>query len=126
MAKKRSLPSTPAAETEIRPSKKRKSAEASKAKVKEIVEAEEKMSDDEQPVRLMVAKTTAKATAAISQAEDIDVEELQPYEIAPPPVVAPGFRLWDTSSKLASRGELSQVSQVSVIVLVLLWSFTDV
>ena len=106
-SKKRSEPSSAMVET--RPSKKRKAAEASKVRVKEIVEAEDDFSDDE--VRVVKTKTAEKEDD--DSEDDTDVEELQPHQIAPPPVVAPGFRLWQTSSTLASKGELTQVSKVS-------------
>ena len=120
-SKKRSQPSAPAAEA-TRPSKKRKSAEAGMLKMKEIAEAEEAVSEDE--VVYVKALKGAKTKTKEPEEDDTDVEEentdvedvgdLQAEEIAPPPVVAPGFRLWDTTSKLALRGELSQVAKVNL------------
>ena len=107
-SKKRSQPAAP---SEIRPSKKRKSAEAGKLKMKEIFQAEDLISEVD-PVHV----GGECSGAIVKEEKEMNVRNLQSHEIEPPPVVAPGFRLWDTTSRLASRGELSQVSKVSSMV----------
>lgn len=97
MAKKRS--SDAAGQAPIRPSKKRKSAEASKAKMKEIAEAE-----DVEDAELF---PEVKEKIMIEAQQNEDVQEVER-------VVAPGFRLWKTTSKMTASGELSDASTVSV------------
>ena len=109
--KKRSAPTA----ASQRPAKKRKSAEASMAKMKEIAEAEDAFSEDERAeVEPLVSKAKAKADPD-AESEGEGEEGFEGHDMvteAAVPVVAPGFRLWKTNSKLASKGELSQVSQV--------------
>lgn len=95
MANKRS--SAAVAAEPSRPSKKRKSAEASKAKIKEIAEAED--------IDEAEAFPDEKEKTTIEVKRDDEVEEVQR-------VVAPGFRLWNTTSKMTAGGELSEASMV--------------
>lgn len=112
-SKKRAAPTAASS----RPVKKRKSAEASLAKMKEITEAEDAFSEDE--------KEEAKALAMVANAPEEDAESvvstdgLQDHALITGealPLVAPGFRLWETESKLASKGGLTQVSKVIAII----------
>ena len=96
-----------------RPAKKRKSAEASLLKMKEIVDAEDAFSEDEKEQ----ANAWATVTNAADDESDVDVSELKDHDVVAEeqlPVVVPGFRLWDTKSKLASKDGLTQVSKVSL------------
>lgn len=83
--------------------------------MKVIADAEEQFSEDE--------REEAKPLVAVSNASDedaqseVDIEGMQDHEIIAQgalPVVAPGFRLWETDSRLASKGELTQISKVIV------------
>jgi hypothetical protein len=94
-----------------RPAKKRKSAEASLAKMKEIADAEDAFSEDENDEFHAVIAVTNAA----DEESDIDMGETEDHDVVAAealPVVAPGFRLWETTSKLASKGELTQTSKV--------------
>lgn len=108
-SKKRAAP-TAASE---RPAKKRASATASLAKMKEIADAEEAFSEDEQgEIKALVAVT---ATPDEDAESEVDVSGLQDHEMVDAnalPLVPPGFRLWETKSKLAFKGDLTQVSKV--------------
>lgn len=103
-----------------RPAKKRKSAESSLAKVKEIADAEDAFPDDEkQEVRPLLWKHNAADSDGESEGEA--EEGFVGHDIVTKdatPVVAPGFRLWKTDSRLASKGELSQAAQVSILALI--------
>ena len=108
-SKKRAAPTA----ASQRPAKKRKSAEASLLKMKEINEAEAAFSEDEKKeANPLVAGTNAPEEDAES---DVDTDGLQDHDMITSgalPLVAPGFRVWKTSSKLASKGEFTQISKV--------------
>ncbi len=88
--------------------KKRKSAEASSLKLKEIADAEEAVSEEEAEV---VAATKPKATGLDASKMDSD-ELVVPEEV----VVAPGFRLWESDSKmLAKKGQTLTTTKVSTV-----------
>jgi hypothetical protein len=90
--------------------------------MREIAEAKDEFSEDEKmEVKPLVSKANAADNAAESEDEDVDVEGLEDHEVVAEeslPVVAPGFRLWETKSKLASKGELTQTSKVRVLMLI--------
>ena len=80
-----------------RTSKKRKAAEDSLTKIRAIAEAE-----GTDPV---VEFADEKTKTVVDVAEDHADEEI-------PRVVAPGFRLWNTSSMMTAGGDLTAISKV--------------
>ncbi|KAK3707117.1 hypothetical protein LTR37_012286 [Vermiconidia calcicola] len=104
MAKRKQAAATVA----TRPSKKRKAAEASNAKFKEIAEHEEYVSDEEE----VTADTDYTETPVEIDANKLDACDVVDSDATP--IVAPGFRLWETDSKLmASGGKTLQVTKVN-------------
>lgn len=97
------------ASLETRPLKRRKAAEAGRAKVRKL--AEEAISDEEG----ILDEKVEDAAGAEPEDGNSDTEDLENHHIEAPTVVAPGFRLWQTTSQLASRGKLSQLYKVSMI-----------
>ena len=86
--------------------------------MKEIAEAEDAFSEDERveikPL-LLRANATADADEVDAESEAEGEEGFEDHDMVTKhaaPIVAPGFRLWKTNSKLASKGELSQVAKV--------------
>ena len=95
------------------PSKKRKSAEASLAKTNEAIDAENALSEDEKEEVKHLVKSGDNDNDCESEGENED--DFKSYELVPQgavPVVAPGFRLWQTHSKLSSKAEPSHISKV--------------
>ena len=106
-SKKRAAPTA----ASQRPAKKRKSAEASIAKMKQIADAEDDFSEDE----MKQVEASEDAAYGAEDASTVDETEMQDHAIGaeePLPVVAPGFRMWETASKLASKGEMTDISKV--------------
>ena len=97
-----------------RPSKKRKSAEASLAKTKEAINAENAFSE-EQKEEFQHLESNIRATDNDCDSEGENEDDFKSHEIVQQgaaPVVVPGFRLWQTHSKLSSKGEFSHISKV--------------
>lgn len=91
--------------------KKRKSAEASSLKMKEIADAEEAVSEEEAEVAKGVIPKAAGPEETGLDASNMDSHDLV---IEDEVVVAPGFRLWEADSKLlAKKGETLTVTKVS-------------
>jgi hypothetical protein len=90
-----------------RPAKKRKAAEKTNVKLKEIADAENDDSDESE-----VEDVTDEAVDEIPEA---NLTGMEAQVVLPdPPVVAPGFRLWETDSQLMARGgETMQITKVS-------------
>ena len=80
-----------------RASKRRKAAEDSLTKIKAIAEAE--------GVDPIAEFADEKAKTVVDVTEDDADEEI-------PRVVAPGFRLWSTSSMMTAGGDLTAISKV--------------
>lgn len=81
-------------------------------KMKEIADAEDAFSEDEKEEFTAVVPVTNAA----DEESDVDIDGMEDHDVVTAqavPVVAPGFRLWETTSKLASKGELTQVSKVA-------------
>jgi hypothetical protein len=95
--------------------------------MKEIVDAEDAFSEDEKEEAKALVPVTNTANEE-SEDEDVDVEGMEDHAVVAEeelPVVAPGFRLWETKSKLASRGELTQISKVNALPLYLSCATAD-
>lgn len=86
------------------------------AKMKEIADAEEAFSEDEKEETNLLAGGSNAANGGDNDDEVVDVEGTEDHEVVDQnalPLVVPGFTLWNTNSKLASKGGLSQISKVS-------------
>lgn len=88
------------------------------AKMKQIQDDEKAFSEDEkvevEPLVTTTTTTTANVAAA-EESEDEDVEGMEDHDVVTKGnanAVAAGFRLWNTKSKLVSKGKFSEVSKV--------------
>lgn len=101
-----------------RSSARRKAAKTTLSKLKEIAQDEEAFSDEEQEAVEPVGAPEINVKQVEAQSL-VDVENL--------PVVAPGFRLWDTESTLLARkGETLKVTEVSPLSMVIDCNHPDI
>jgi hypothetical protein len=98
--------------TTPRPSKKRKAAVASKLKIKELANVKDDQTDADEPVHY-----DDEEDVEYIESPELDTKNLKGKKFDPTdavPVIAPGFRLWETNSQLMARGgETLQVTKVN-------------
>lgn len=93
-----------------RPSRRRKAAEVSLAKLKAINDDDDAFDEDEED------DESADEHASVEEFAEDKAEAQDLFDPTGLPVVAPGFRLWETNSALMARGgETQKVTKVRSI-----------
>jgi hypothetical protein len=95
-----------------RPSKKRKAAVTSKLKIKELANVEDDETDVDEPIHYDDEEDVEYIETPELDTKNLKGKKFDPTEATP--IIAPGFRLWETNSQLMARGgETLQVTKVN-------------